>query len=105
MHDQDGPVKLLLSYDPLPEHEEAYFRYVLGEFVPALAQAGLPMCEAWLTAYGPYPRRLTGFLAPDVKSLKLILASPAFRNLEARLQQYVMNYRRRIVPARPGFQF
>ncbi len=104
MDGPDGPVKLLLSYDPLPECEEAYFQYVLGEFVPALAQAGLPMCEAWLTAYGPYPRRLTGFLARDVESLRRILASPAFRNLESRLQRYVVNYRRRIVRARPGFQ-
>lgn len=105
MQAEDGPVKLLLSYDPVPEREEAYFRYVLGEFVPALAQAGLPMCEAWLTAYGPYPLRLTGFLAADVNSLRRVLASPAFRELEARLQRYVRNYQRRIVPARPGFQF
>lgn len=105
MDSPSGPVKLLLSYDPLPEHEEAYFRYVLGEFVPALAQAGLPMCEAWLTAYGPYPLRLTGFLARDLEALRSVLASPTFRSLETRLQQYVVNYRRRIMPARPGFQF
>ncbi len=41
----DGPVKMLLTYDPLPERREAYFRYVLGEFVPALEQLGLKMSE------------------------------------------------------------
>ena len=50
----DRRVKLLLTYDPLPENREAYFNYVLGEFVPALEHLGLTMSEAWHTAYGSY---------------------------------------------------
>ncbi|MEW6569363.1 MAG: hypothetical protein AB1449_14610 [Chloroflexota bacterium] len=105
MDGSDGPVKLLISYDPVPEKQEAYFQYVLGEFVPALAKAGLPMCEVWHTAYGSYPLRLAGFLARDLQSLRHVLASEAFHRLEARLQEYVLNYHRRVVPARRGFQF
>src|SRR3972149_3668319 len=55
--DGNQPVKLLLSYDPLPERGEEYFRYVLGEFVPALEHLGLTMSEAWHTAYGSRPPR------------------------------------------------
>ena len=58
-------VKLLISYDPLPEQREAYLQYVRGEFVPALEQLGLIMCDAWYTAYGSHPLRLAGFLATD----------------------------------------
>ena len=61
----DGRVKLLLTYDPLPENREAYFNYVLGEFVPALEHLGLTMSEAWHTAYGSYPFRLGGVPAED----------------------------------------
>lgn len=99
------PVKLLLTYDPIPEQREAYFRYVLGEFVPTLENLGLKMAEAWHTAYGAYPLRLTGFVAPDRESLDAVLESETFERLETRLQDYVVNYQRRIVPVRRRFQF
>ena len=101
----EDSVKLLLTYDPLPKHREEYFRYVLGEFVPALENLGLTLCEAWHTAYGQYPLRLTGFIAEDRETLDTVLASPEFMELESRLQDFVINYRRKIVPQQPRFQF
>lgn len=99
------PVKLLLTYDPIPERREAYFRYVLGEFVPTLENLGLKMAEVWHTAYGAYPLRLTGFVASDREALDAVLESETFERLETRLQDYVVNYQRRIVPVRRRFQF
>jgi hypothetical protein len=99
------PVKLLLTYDPIPERREDYFNYVLGEFVPALEHLGLTMSEAWHTAYGSYPLRLTGFVASDQATLEGILASKAFLELEVRLQDYVCNYQRKIVTVKRRFQF
>ena len=101
----EDSVKLLLTYDPLPKHREEYFRYVLGEFVPALENLGLTLCEAWHTAYGEYPLRLTGFIADDREALETVLASPEFLELEGRLQDFVINYSRKIVPQQPRFQF
>lgn len=98
-------VKLLLSYDPMPEHREEYFRYVLGEFIPAMENLGLTMCEAWHTAYGRYPLRLTGFLASDRETLETVLASQDFIELEGRLRDFVVNYRRKIVSQERRFQF
>jgi len=101
----NGPVKMLLTYDPLPERREAYFRYVLGEFVPALEQLGLKMSEVWHTAYGEYPLRLAGFVATDRETMDEVLTSQAFLELEARLQEFVANYDRRVVPFQGRFQF
>ena len=101
----DPAVKLILTYDPVPERREAYFRYVLGEFVPALEQMGLTMSEAWHTAYGEYPLRMNGFLASDEGTMDNILTSEEFRELETRLQEYVINYSRRVVVCRNSFQF
>jgi hypothetical protein len=101
----NGPVKMLLTYDPLPEHREAYFRYVLGEFVPALEQMGLKMSEAWHTAYGDYPLRLAGFVAPDRATMQEVLDSRTFADLEARFKEYVVNYSRRVVPFYGRFQY
>ena len=104
MSAMEPAVKLLLSFDPRPEAREDYFEYVLGEFVPALEHLGLPMCEAWHTAYGPYPLRLAGFIAADLATLERILQSDMFHTLESSLQDYVVNYHRRVVEARGGFQ-
>ena len=98
-------VKLLLIYDPLPEHREEYFRYVLGEFFPAMENLGLTLCEAWHTAYGRYPLRLNGFLADSAETLEGILESEDFLELEGQLQEYVVNYRRKVVRQAPRFQF
>ncbi len=105
MDERTGSIKLLLTYDPIPEHREEYFRYVLGEFVPALEKLGLKFCEAWHTAYGSYPLRLTGFLALDRQTMDRALASEDFQRLESRLQDYVINYRRKIVQQSHRFQF
>jgi hypothetical protein len=101
----EDTVKLLLSFDPVPELQEAYFHYVLGEFVPTLEYLGLRMCEAWHTAYGSYPLRLTGFTAPDRRTMDDILSSEDFLELEEKLQEFVENYKRRVVPMRRNFQF
>ena len=98
-------VKLLLSFDPLPGKREAYFQYVLGEFIPTLEHLGLQMCELWHTAYGAYPLRLTGFLAPDRDTLSDILSSEGFKDMELKLQGFVSNYQRRVVPMKKRFQF
>jgi len=103
--DDHKTVKLLLTYDPRAEQREEYFHFVLGEFVPALEQLGLTMCEAWHTAYGDYPLRLTGFLADDMDAMQGVLTSDAFHKLERRLLIYVENYRRRVVHAGQRFQF
>lgn len=97
--------KLILTYDPIPEQREAYFRYVLGEFVPTMEQLGLRMCESWHTAYGSYPLRLQCFTAEDSDTMARILTSQDFKHLEERLQEFVVNYRRRVVPRKKSFQF
>ncbi len=98
-------VKLLLTYDPIPEARKSYFNYVLGEFIPQLEQLGLTMSESWHTAYGAYPLRLIAFTAPDGQTMEEVLNDPSFDDLESRLKDYVANYQRRIVPSRSRFQF
>jgi hypothetical protein len=99
------PVKLLLTFDPIPERRDDYFQFVLGEFVPSLENLGLQMSEVWHTAYGSYPLRLAGFLAPDRETVDRIMASQEYQDLEQQLLEYVENYSRRVVPLRRTFQF
>ncbi len=97
-------VKMLISYDVVPELQQAYYEFVLGEMIPSAQSMGLVLNEAWHTAYGHYPIRLNGFVAKDRATLDRILASTEWRQLEDKLKRFVTDFARKIVPYREGFQ-
>ena len=101
----DLRVKLLISYDIVPELQQAYYEFVLGELIPAAQSMGLVLSEAWHTAYGAYPIRLNGFVARDKAMLDRILAGSDWRQLEDKLKRFVTTYGKKIVVFRDGFQF
>ncbi|SRR3990172_7177479 len=101
----NGYIKVLLSYDIIPETQESYFQFMLGELVPAVQNMGLGMAEAWHTAVGNYPVRLVTFVGDSRESVDRILEGEQWEELESRLQRYVTNYTRRVVPFRNRFQF
>lgn len=103
--DLDDYMKVLLTYDIIPETQETYYQFMLGELVPAVQQLGLGMSEAWHTAVGNYPIRLVAFVGESRELVDKAIASEQWEELETRLQQYVTNYKRRIVPLRKRFQF
>lgn len=101
----EARVKMLIAYDVLPELQQAYYEFVLGEMIPTAQSMGLQLSEAWHTAYGNYPIRLNGFVAKDRSALDRILATPEWQNLEEKLKRFVTDYTRKIIPYREGFQF
>lgn len=103
--EQEGYTKVLLTYDIIPETQESYYQFMLGEMVPTVQKMGLGMAEAWHTAVGNYPLRLVAFVGETRESVDSVLESEQWEELETRLQQYVTNYTRRIVPFRNRFQF
>ncbi len=98
-------VKLLLSYDIRPGHENAYRRFVVEEFLPKAQEIGLMPTDAWHTAYGNYPHRLIGFVADDLATAHTAMASDAWQALMRRLDGYTVKLTRRLVPFRGGFQW
>jgi hypothetical protein len=99
-------IKMILTYDILPDVQDRYYQFMLGEMVPTLQSMGLMMGGAWHTAYGAYPMRLVEFIAESRATLDNVLSTPAFDRLEGELQRFVTNYRRKTVPLRDNiFQF
>ena len=98
-------VKFLMVYDIKPEREAEYYRYMLGEFLPALQNMGLMMIEGWHTAYGDYPMRLFAFRAEDEQHLQEIIHTDEWIEAKAKFLKLVRNYEERIVPAKNVFQF
>ena len=101
----DTRAKLLVSYDIVPETQQAYYEFVMRVFLPKLQEMGLAMTEAWHTIYGAYPVRLAAFVAPDRETMDRVLNSPEYRELEEHLKRFVRNLGYKIVGYKDGFQF
>ncbi len=98
-------LKLLLVYNVREHRAEDYYRFVMGEFLPRAQALGLVMTEGWQTAYGKYPARLIGFAAQDDDILRRAVLSSEWDSIETKLGEFVSNYERRVVAAKPNFQF
>jgi hypothetical protein len=98
-------VKVMMTWDILPEHEQDYFDFVIGEFIPGVQRLGFQPVEAWVTAYGNYPQIQIGILGEDVRGVQQILHSEGWKKLQDKLFALVKNFSYKVIPARNGFQF
>lgn len=98
-------IKLLMSWDIAPEHEQEYFEFVIGEWIPGIQRMGLEPTEAWATIYGEYPQIQVALLAPDLPEAQRVLNSVDWTRLRDQLFTFVKNYSYKVVPAKGGFQF
>jgi hypothetical protein len=98
-------VKLIMTWDIAPEHEQEYFEFVVREFIPGVQRLGFEVSDAWATVYGGSPQIMVGAVLPTIIKAKTLLRSTEWRNLNNQLQVFVQNYSQKVVETRGGFQF
>jgi hypothetical protein len=57
-------VKLIMTWDIMPEREQEYFEFVVREFIPGVQRLGFELSDAWATVYGNQPQILVGAIIP-----------------------------------------
>lgn len=97
-------IKLMLTYNIKDDASEEHRQFVLGDFIPAVQKMGLAVTEVWLTSYGNYPERQTDLVSRDEDTMWRILGSEEWGELEGRLQEFVVDFERKVIPYQPGFQ-
>ena len=97
-------VKLLMSWDLKSGSESDYFEFSVREFIPGIMKLGIQPTEAWYTIFGDGPQILTGGVAEDLATMKSILASEEWQDLQTKLFEYVTNFNFKIVRATGKFQ-
>lgn len=95
---------LILTYDIRQGVQERYFRYVTGEFVPALQQRKIYMQNAWHIVYGGQPERQVEFVTEELSIIQDLFDDPQWRELEGKLESFIRNYTKRIVKYRGVFK-
>ena len=98
-------VKLIMTWDIAPEHEQDYFEFVVREFVPGIQRLGFELSEAWVTVFGNHPQIQVGVVLPSLPKARQVMHSKEWKSLNNQLQDYVVNYTQKLVNAQGGFQF
>ncbi len=99
-----APVKLIITWDIIPEHEQEYFEFVIREFIPGVQRLGCDLSDAWATVYGDQPQILVGALVSSLSRARQIISSKEWGELNLKLMEYVHNYKQKIVLAKSNFQ-
>ena len=97
-------VKLLMTWDILPGHEQEYFEFVVRDFIPGLQGLGMEPSDAWFTMYGDQPQIMAAAQMSGMSSLQTVLDSSDWEGLIRQLLDFVENFDYKVVPARSGFQ-
>jgi hypothetical protein len=94
---------IVLKYDIQSNAQEAYYRYIMGEFVPTLQTMGIYMYRAWEIVYGNYPERQIEFIT-EIRDIREVIEGTHFTELEERLKSFTENYTRRVLRYSGTFQ-
>lgn len=97
-------VKLLMTWDIREGKETSYMEFIVHELGPTLNQLGLTITDAWYTIAGEGPQVVVGGVAADRATLLKILQHPDWHKLQAKLLEYVTNYRQKITTPQGLFQ-
>jgi hypothetical protein len=97
-------VKLIMTWDIIPEHEQEYFEFVIRDFIPGVQRLGCELTDAWATVYGDQPQILVGAVISSLNRARQMISSQAWTDLNLKLMEYVHNYEQKIIPAKTGFQ-
>ncbi|MEO1289648.1 MAG: hypothetical protein AAFV93_17940 [Chloroflexota bacterium] len=90
---------LILTYDIKAGVYQRYFRWIMNDFLPTMHKHKVYRQFVWLVISGTqsYPDRQLEFITEDLDTLKRLLHSSVWQDLESRLQQFTENYQWRVV--------
>jgi hypothetical protein len=98
-------IKLILSWDILPDRDREYFEFMVGEFTPKMTALGLEPIQAWLTMYGrDCPQIIIEAKTDDLQTMRDILKTPQWESLKNKLLNYVTNYTQKVIRGRSHLQ-
>ncbi len=102
--EEQHPVKLIMSWDIIPEHEQDYFEFVIRDYIPGVQRLGCELSDAWATVYGTKPQITVGVIIASARKARQLLLSEDWLSLNNRLQDFIQNYTMKMVYARNSFQ-
>lgn len=98
-------IKLIMTWNIKPGHEQDYFGYVLHEYLPQINKFGFEVTDAWVTVYGNRPQILLGAVMASRLKARTVLGSNEWDRINEKLMGYVDDLEFKLAPHKGGFQF
>jgi hypothetical protein len=89
--------RLILTYNINPVHYNAYYRYMLGDFVPTMQKLDLHMLYAWQVVSTSQPERQIDFVCEGEHIIQKAFKNDRFVRAERRLALFTLAYQRKVV--------
>lgn len=102
--DENVPLKLILTWDILPEHEQDYFEFVIREYIPNIQRLGCDLSDAWATVYGAKPQITISLVVSNAQKARELLNSEDWISLNNKLSDFIQNFAIKVVYAQNSFQ-
>jgi hypothetical protein len=93
-------VMLIMNWDVKEGKDSDYFEFIVREWATQTNRMGLRMIGLWLSIYSKEddePRIRAEALTDDVDTMRRILRSPEWSQMQDRLMDYVDNYTQKVV--------
>jgi hypothetical protein len=97
-------VKLIMSWNIRQGKESEYVEFLTHDFIRLVMGLGFHPLDAWYSVWGHGPQVIAGGVAKDLKTMEDALASENWKNLQKRLDEYVVDFDYKVVEATRGFQ-
>jgi hypothetical protein len=97
-------LKIIMTWDILPNKEQEYFEFVVSEFIPKIKRLGISPVDAWYTMYGDSPQIMVTARTKNEASLDVALSSSDWQRLIDDLLTFVDHFSYKVIPSRSGFQ-
>lgn len=97
-------VKLLMTWDILPNLEQEYFEFVISDFIPEMKRLGISPVDIWYTLFGNQPQIMIVAKTQSQAALNVTMASKEWQRLIENLLQFVGNFSYKVVSSQTGFQ-
>ncbi len=96
--------KLLMRWNVEAETDSEYFEFLVHEFIPGLNKLGVLEIQVWYTQYGECEQKLASGITKNMDDMQKVLNSSEWQRLSDKLNSYVSDFDKKVVPATHGFQ-
>jgi len=91
------PVKLNHYWTVIHDRRNEYEKFIINKFIPKINKLGLHTVAGWSVLVGGYSEIVFECVSNDLDQLEKALQHPNYKEMKARLLNYVKNYKTKVL--------
>lgn len=97
-------IKLIMTWNVREGKETEYLEFLTRDFAKSIMNMGIQPTDAWYAVWGHGPQVLAGGTTEDLEAMDKALQSDEWNKFRAKLQEFVTEFKFKVVEHAGGFQ-